>query len=118
MIGPVLCGSAASCPAQTGMIVQSYTGQTIYQPVVHTTLMPFHQFLGLLTQAQRQGLWGVMVSDTIFADDWWAWVAVVAENNGVVDTNQPIFLTLMAYCVSKSYLTQTQANELIALTPG
>ena len=89
-----------------------------YVPPAQQATLPMRQFLGLLTTAQRTGLWGVMVSDTGFADAWWQWVAVVAANGGVVNPATAEFVALLAYCVTKSYLTQTQANELTALTPG
>jgi hypothetical protein len=69
----------------------------------------------LLPQATRQGLWSQMVADTVLADDWNAWQAVVIRNNGLVDPTQPTLAALLTYAVSKNYITQTLANQLLAL---
>lgn len=114
--GPLIWNGTANWSPPAGQIAIPYTGQIVYAPVAPVaTTMPFPQFLGLLTVAQRKGLWGIMVNDTGFADLWWQWIADVGSNGGMVDTSHPTLAALLTYCVGKSYLTQAQMNLLMAL---
>jgi hypothetical protein len=101
-----------------GYTVVPDTGQVCYSPVVAPSpLMPLSQYMTLVPQAIRLGMWSKMVSDTTLADNYNAWMNVVVVNGGIVDVTQPALATLLNYCVSKSYMTQAQVNALLAVPP-
>jgi hypothetical protein len=79
--------------------------------------MPLPQYMTLVPQAIRLGMWSKMVSDTTLADNYNAWMNTVVANGGIVDVTQPALATLLNYCVSKSYMTQAQVNALLAVPP-
>jgi hypothetical protein len=104
-----------------GYTVVPDTGQVCYIPAVvplpSSSLMPLPQYMILVPQAVRLGMWSKMVSDTTLADNYNAWMNVVVVNGGIVDVMQPTLATLLNYCVSKSYMTQAQVNALLAVPP-
>ena len=104
-----------------GYTVVPDTGQVCYVPVVAplppSPLMPLPQYMAMVPQAIRLGMWSKMVSDPTLADNYNAWMNGVVANGGIVDVTQPALATLLNYCVSKSYMTQAQVNALMAVPP-
>lgn len=104
-----------------GYTVVPDTGQVCYIPVVTppppSPLMPLPQYMILVPQAIRLGMWSKMASDTTLADNYNAWMNVVVADGGIVDVAHPALATLLNYCVSKSYMTQVQVNALLAVPP-
>ena len=111
MMGP--CSQAQANAAFSGMAPADWV-PPILPP---SPVMPLPQYMAMVPQAIRLGMWSKMVSDTTLADNYNAWMNGVVANGGIVDVTQPALATLLNYCVSKSYMTQAQVNALMAVPP-